>query len=186
VRGGIPDRGAARRQISWRRAGAAAKMYKLGIHTGLDLRRRTQAFLTAHFGKAGDYFYGLVRAEDDRPVMADHRRKSLGAETTFARDLLAWEEVAPALEPVFAKMWAAYSRPQSPGLTDARPMQVVDPAARYHHELRLAGVGNGPPKPIRRRRTDRKEISWYGFAAQARFGADSHIIAETDGARGWR
>ena len=72
-------------------------MYKLGIHTGLDLRRRTQAFLTAHFGKAGDYFYGLVRAEDDRPVMADHRRKSLGVETTFARDLLAWEEVAPAL-----------------------------------------------------------------------------------------
>jgi hypothetical protein len=97
--------------------------------------------------------------------MADHRRKSLGAETTFARDLLAWEEVATALEPVFAKMWAAYSRPQSPGLTDARPMQVVDPAARYHHELRLPGVGNGPPKPIRRRRTDRKEIGWYGFAA---------------------
>jgi hypothetical protein len=23
-----------------------------------------------------------------------------------------------------------------------------------------------PPKPIRRRRTDRKEIGWYGFAAQ--------------------
>src|SRR6266446_1366380 len=48
----------------------------------------------------------------------------------------------------------------------ARPMQVMDPAARYHHELRLAGVGNGPPKPIRGRRTDRKEIDWYGFAAQ--------------------
>jgi hypothetical protein len=48
----------------------------------------------------------------------------------------------------------------------ARPMQVVDPAPRYHHELRLPGVGNGPPKPIWRRRTDRKEIGWYGFAAQ--------------------
>jgi len=42
----------------------------------------------------------------------------------------------------------------------------VDPAARYHHELRLPGVGNGPPKPIWRRRADRKEIGWYGFAAQ--------------------
>lgn len=88
----------------------ASKMNKLGIHTGLDLRRQTQAFLTAHFGKAGNYFYRLARAEDDRPVVADHPRKSLGAETTFARDLLAWEEVAPALEPVFAKLWAAYSR----------------------------------------------------------------------------
>jgi DNA polymerase-4 len=37
-------------------------------------------------------------------------RKSLGAETTFARDLVAWEEVGPALEPVFAKLWAAYRR----------------------------------------------------------------------------
>ena len=88
----------------------AAKMNKLGVYTGLDLRRQTQAFLTAQFGKAGDYFYHLARAEDDRPVVADHPRKSLGVETTFARDLLAWEEVAPALEPVFAKLWAAYSR----------------------------------------------------------------------------
>src|ERR1700738_2054889 len=42
----------------------------------------------------------------------------------------------------------------------------MDPAARHRHELRLPGVGNGPPKPIRRRRADRKEIGWYGFAAQ--------------------
>jgi DNA polymerase-4 len=88
----------------------AAKMNKLGIHTGLDLKQQTRAFLTCHFGKAGDYFYRLARAEDDRPVVADEPRKSLGAETTFARDLLGWEEVAPALEPVFAKIWAAYRR----------------------------------------------------------------------------
>jgi DNA polymerase-4 len=88
----------------------AAKMGKLGIRTGLDLRQQTREFLVAQFGKAGDDFYHLARAEDDRPVVADHRRKSLGVETTFARDLLAWEEVASALEPVFAKLWAAYSR----------------------------------------------------------------------------
>ena len=46
----------------------------------------------------------------------------------------------------------------------ARPMQEMDPAARYRHEQRLAGVGKGPPKPIRRRRTDCKEIDWSGFA----------------------
>ena len=48
----------------------------------------------------------------------------------------------------------------------ARPDQVMDPAARYRHELRLVRVGNGPSKPIRRRRTDREKIGWYGFAAQ--------------------
>jgi len=56
----------------------------------------------------------------------------------------------------------------------ARPNQVMDPAARYRHELRLAGAGNGPPEPIRGRRTDREEIGWYGFAAQR---GCTHIIA---------
>src|SRR5271169_2929095 len=88
----------------------AAKMNKLGIHTGFDLSRQTREFLTAQFGKAGDHFYRVARAEDDRPVVADQLRKSLGVETTFVRDLVAWEEVAPALEAVFAKLWAAYSR----------------------------------------------------------------------------
>ena len=110
----------------------AAKMNKLGIHTGLELRRQTQEFLTAHFGKAGDYFYRLARAEDDRPVVADQPRKSLGAERTFARDLLAWEEVASALEPVFAKIWAAYSRH---GLT-ARTVTVKIKYANFRHITR--------------------------------------------------
>ena len=88
----------------------AAKMNKLGIHTGLDLRRQTREFLTAQFGKAGDLFYHLARAEDDRPVVADRVRKSLGVETTFAQDLLNWEEVAPALEPIFVKLWEVYNR----------------------------------------------------------------------------
>ena len=88
----------------------AAKMNKLAICTGLDLRAQTREFLKAQFGKAGDFLYQVARAEDDRPVSADRVRKSLGVETTFAQDLLSWEEVAPALAPVLAKVWAAYSR----------------------------------------------------------------------------
>src|SRR5271163_4962158 len=42
----------------------------------------------------------------------------------------------------------------------------MDPAARYYHELRLAGVRNGPTEPVGRGRSDRKEIGGYGFAAQ--------------------
>jgi DNA polymerase IV len=110
----------------------AAKMNKFGIYTGLDLRRQTRTFLTAHFGKAGDYFYGLARAEDDRPVVADHPRKSLGAEITFARDLLAWEDVPPALEPVFTKLWTAYGRA---GLT-ARTVTVKIKYANFQQITR--------------------------------------------------
>src|SRR6516162_5294829 len=76
-----------------------------------------------------------------------------------------WRNVAPPIAMRTAAMnekKAAAGRPRRL----ACPIQVVDPAARYHHELRLPGVGNGPPKPIGRRRADSKQIGWYGFAAQ--------------------
>jgi DNA polymerase IV len=44
----------------------AARMNGLGIHTGLDLRHQSRNFLTQHFGKAGDFYYGVARGEDVR------------------------------------------------------------------------------------------------------------------------
>jgi DNA polymerase-4 len=89
----------------------AARMETLGIRTGLDLKQQPLEVLVAQFGRsAGTHYYALARAEDDRPVMAERRPKSIGAETTFARDLARWDEVAPALEPVFGKLWRAYER----------------------------------------------------------------------------
>ena len=95
----------------------AARMNALGIRTGLDLRGQSRAFLTEHFGKAGDYLYGVARGVDERPVQADRVRKSVGAERTFERDILRWEEVEPALRPVFAQVWAACARGGHQGRT---------------------------------------------------------------------
>jgi DNA polymerase-4 len=104
----------------------AARMQALGIHTGLDLRRQTRAFLAEHFGKAADYYYDVARGEDARPVEADRVRKSVGAETTFARDLARWEEVGAALEPVFAKTWAACERGGYAGRTVTVKVKYAD------------------------------------------------------------
>jgi DNA polymerase IV len=104
----------------------AARMNQLGIHTGLDLRRQTLAFLKARFGKAGEFYHGAARGEDDRPVLADRQRKSIGAETTFASDLLAWDQVPPALEPVFAKVWSAYGRDGLVGRTVTVKVKYAD------------------------------------------------------------
>jgi DNA polymerase-4 len=90
----------------------AAKMNELGIHTGGDLSRQTRAFLTAHFGKAGDSYYAAARGQDDRPVIADRQRKSIGVETTFERDLRLWKEVEAALTPLLAKLCVVYARTQ--------------------------------------------------------------------------
>ncbi len=82
-----------------------AKMNRLGIYTGLDLRARTLPFLCAQFGKAGQHFYWIARAVDRRPVRADRVRKSIGAENTFARDLSTFDAMSDALQPIVDRVW---------------------------------------------------------------------------------
>jgi len=83
----------------------AAKMHRLGIETGLDLRAQTLPFLQQHFGKAGPYYYWIARGVDGRPVHAGRARKSVGAENTFSEDLHVYEPMREALEPIIAKVW---------------------------------------------------------------------------------
>jgi DNA polymerase IV len=82
-----------------------AKMLRLGIATGLDLRAQTLPFLQQHFGKSGAYYYWISRGVDERPVHAGRVRKSIGAENTFSRDLHACEPMREALAPIIAKIW---------------------------------------------------------------------------------
>jgi len=82
-----------------------AKMKKLGIETGLDLRAQSMAFLQQHFGKSGAYYYWIARGIDDRPVCANRVRKSVGAENTFSVDLFTFESARDALSPIIDKVW---------------------------------------------------------------------------------
>ena len=83
----------------------AAKMNRLGLFTGLDLKQQTLAFLQEHFGKAGSHYYSIARGIDERPVRPDRIRKSIGAENTFAQDLLTFEAMRVELQPVVDKVW---------------------------------------------------------------------------------
>jgi DNA polymerase-4 len=85
----------------------AERMARLGILTGADLKARDLAFLQAEFGKAGAHYHAIARGIDDRPVNPDRERKSIGAETTFARDLWSYEELARELGPRVDKVWAS-------------------------------------------------------------------------------
>src|SRR6201995_1647269 len=64
-----------------------AKMKRLGIHTGADLKAQSLEFLQQYFGKSGGYYFAIARGQDDRRVVPDRPRKSVGSETTFAQDL---------------------------------------------------------------------------------------------------
>jgi DNA polymerase IV len=78
----------------------AARMHELGIFTGLDLKGRSLEQLKEHFGKHGEHYYSIARALDERLVNPNRERKSLGAETTFARDTRDVEELKQALLPL--------------------------------------------------------------------------------------
>jgi len=82
-----------------------AKMNSLGIYNGRDLRAQTLPFLQEHFGKFGFYYYSIARGVDNRPVRANRIRKSVGAENTFSRDLLAFDAMCEALQPIIDKVW---------------------------------------------------------------------------------
>ena len=74
-----------------------ARMKQLGVETGLDLRQKTLAELTERFGKAGQCYFNIARAIDERPVRSERIRKSLGKETTFAEDILSIPELTAKL-----------------------------------------------------------------------------------------
>jgi len=82
-----------------------AKMQRLGIHSGADLRAMTLPFLQAQFGKSGPHYYWIARGVDDRLVQPDRARKSIGAENTFAADLVTLDQARAALEPIIEKVW---------------------------------------------------------------------------------
>ncbi len=78
----------------------AKKMHALGIHTGYDLKQWTKEALKVKFGKAGSFYYDIVRGQDYRPVNPNRIRKSLGAENTFDQDLVEIEDMKMALDPI--------------------------------------------------------------------------------------
>jgi DNA polymerase-4 len=82
-----------------------AKMNRLGIETGRDLRAQSMPFLQRHFGKSGAYYYWIARGVDDRPVRADRVCKSVGAENTFSIDLFTFESARDALAPIIDRVW---------------------------------------------------------------------------------
>ena len=65
----------------------AKKMRQLGITNGAELKALDLATMSAKFGKAGNYFYNIVRGIDRRQVEPHRQRKSLGRETTLQHDI---------------------------------------------------------------------------------------------------
>jgi DNA polymerase-4 len=101
-------------------------MHALGIRTGADLRKGTEAFLAQHFGKAGSHFHRIAWGIDDRPVVPDRPRKSAGSETTFGRDLDDEQEIHQALMPLVDDVWGWRERSGLSGRTVTVKIKYAD------------------------------------------------------------
>lgn len=82
----------------------AEKMKKMGIHTGKDLKSLSEFELAKRFGKVGRHYFRIVRGMDERPVVPNRLRKSVGAERTFSKDLSTPEEMETALKEITEKV----------------------------------------------------------------------------------
>ena len=104
----------------------AEKMNRLGIHTGADIRAQSIDFLEQYFGKAGTWYHAIARGRDDRRVVPDRPRKSVGAETTFMEDLARPAEIERGVASVLDDVWSWCERTGILGRTVTVKIKYAD------------------------------------------------------------
>lgn len=95
----------------------ADKMKNMGLHTGADLKKLSEAEMIRHFGKPGKFYYKIVRGIDDREVKPNREIKSVGAEDTFRYDLTTLDEMYKELDAIADVVYTRLKRQNIKGRT---------------------------------------------------------------------
>lgn len=104
----------------------AEKMYRLGIFTGLDLKKKPLGFLEEHFGKSGSYYYNVVRGIHLSPVKPHRIPKSVGAERTFSENLSSEIFMLEKLEHIAIELERRLQRSKIAGKTVTLKIKYSD------------------------------------------------------------
>jgi DNA polymerase-4 len=143
----------------------AARMHAAGIQTGADLKTWSLQDLQQHFGKAGGWYYGIARGQDDRAVNPTRERKSSGSETTFDEDLTDPARIEAGVLAMADDVWAWCEKTGGRGRTvtvkikwadfqqstrsQSLPTPVASRATLHEASLGLIRSVFPPPKGIR-------------------------------------
>ena len=146
------------------------KLRSINVRNGADLKKLSPGILKSLFGKAGAFYYGIVRGIDNRPVELEGDPKSISREITLPCDCADRREIRILLRmlgrkvarraaakgfvggSVFIKLKYADFQTVTRSMTVARPTADGPEIGRYAVELfaqtgeatrpvRLAGVG---------------------------------------------
>jgi DNA polymerase-4 len=104
----------------------AAKMHKLGIHKGSDLKKMDLTALIRNFGKAGKFYFDIVRGIDNRPVETESERKSVGTELTYEKDLSKNFEIIAELYKVEKELMQRLENAETSGRTITVKVRFAD------------------------------------------------------------
>ncbi|HPF08529.1 MAG TPA: DNA polymerase IV [Candidatus Cloacimonadota bacterium] len=94
----------------------AARMKKMGIHNGEDLFKRDLKELIRYFGKAGFFYYNVVRGIDNRELHTSWEPKSISCESTFYEDIGDVDELLQQLRRLCDKLATRMSMKKLQGL----------------------------------------------------------------------
>ena len=117
-----------------------AKMARLGIYTGAQLRAFPLWKLIDFFGKAGHWYYNCCRGIDERKVEVTHVRKSLGRERTLEKDIGDLEQLSNILKGLCVKVWESLEKLELLG-------RKVLVKIKYY-DFKSASKGQSFPRPV--------------------------------------
>lgn len=102
------------------------RLKAIGIHTGKDLKALPPEEMERLFGRSANFYYNLVRGQDDRPVETDWVRKSIGSENTFAEDLSDRLAMLRELHPLAEEVLSWMNRNNTFGRTLTLKVKYAD------------------------------------------------------------
>jgi DNA polymerase-4 len=95
---------------------AAAKLHKAGLYTCLDVRSSNYRELLRRFGRLGASLWKKSQGIDEREVVTERERKSVGVEVTLAENIKTfeqcWQIIEHRLYPKLMQRLAALTTPR--------------------------------------------------------------------------
>lgn len=83
---------------------SAKKLEEMGLYTCGDVQKTDLAKLLKRFGKFGRVLWERSNGIDERGVVVERERKSLGVERTLAEDIHHWEQCLEIIDFLYAEL----------------------------------------------------------------------------------
>jgi DNA polymerase-4 len=115
-----------------------------GVRTIGDLAARSDADAQRLLGSRGEFVLGMARGIDDRGIETEYERKSIGAETTFARDLPDGPELREALHYIAEEVAGRMERSGSAAHTVAIKLRYANFRTISRQSSQRIAVGGAP------------------------------------------